>query len=170
MNMLLDGNSLICRGLTVRDSHQASCLLSGKMERSGATRPFAGLANPIFYSSPLLLLLLLISWRHFFFFKEIFFREIKISLGGSVFKTSSANTSIMSQNHDKHWKQGGKMGGLINMFHNWALGIHLFQNSCSSNIKSHQWPICQRFSGHIFEIKISSSDLTSPSVLTWVMG
>ena len=106
----------------------------------------------------------------FFFFKEIVFREIKISLGGSVFKTSSANTSIMSQNHDKRWKQGGKMGGLINMFHNWALGIHLFQNSCSSNIKSHQWPICQRFSGHIFEIKISSSDLTSPSVLTWVMG
>ena len=35
-----------------------------------------------------------------------------------MFKTSLANTSIMSQNHDKCWKQGGKMGGLINMFHN----------------------------------------------------
>ena len=35
-----------------------------------------------------------------------------------MFKTSSANTSIMSQNHDKRWKQGGEMGGLINMFHN----------------------------------------------------
>ena len=114
--MLLDGNSLISRGLTVRDSRQASHLLSGKMERSGATMlDWQTLSSIVAHCYCFFYLFL---EGIFFFFKEIFFREIKISLGGSVFKTSSANTSIMSQNHDKRWKQGGEMGGLINMFHN----------------------------------------------------
>ena len=113
--MLLDGNSLISRGLTVRDSRQASHLLSGKMERSGATMlDWQTLSSIVAHCYCFFYLFL----EGIFFFKEIFFREIKISLGGSVFKTSSANTSIMSQNHDKRWKQGGEMGGLINMFHN----------------------------------------------------